>query len=192
MQNHLAATWVVITCAATSVFADDATFELKGRSLGQSPDVACQGAAVTERSETLSAAGMRDIQFPAAICDVYIESVATVSVPEYARLLFWRGQLTRVVIRFGTVDLEPHAAIRSALVDAYGKPTVRRTKPFRTDTWKKGLEQLELWQTDRFPSDVELFLTHIDRWREYEQASTRVDAMIEKLLKDIRQRDLKN
>jgi len=170
--------------------AADFSFTIKGRSLGQSTEIACQGVAPSSQEALLRDAGVVDIQFPAESCQVYLDSVAGVSADEYARLLFWRGKLIRMVIPFGSLDLEPLAALRETLVNAYGRPAVKRSSPFRTDVWRKGEERLELEQTDRLPSEVDLYLTQSVAWAEYLKARQQADLKIKQLQRSSRQRNL--
>lgn len=190
-SHHVIATALLLAVSQQST-ADQATLELKGRRVGQTPAEACQGASVRSQEQLLRDAGLPDVIFPGEACDVHIETVAGVPVPEYARLLFWRGKLIRMVVPFGSLDLAALAALRETLDDAYGPPSVRRSTPFRTDTWNKGPARLELERTDGLPSEVDLYLTHIAGWSEYQKVRDQFSARLEVMKRAQRQRDLRN
>ncbi|ROZ77025.1 hypothetical protein [Ramlibacter sp. WS9] len=74
-------------CAATVNAAD---FQIKSRSLGQSPVAACDGAPIRKLKDPLDAMGLRDVAFPASACDVNLPTVAGLKPTGPAKLLFWK------------------------------------------------------------------------------------------------------
>jgi hypothetical protein len=178
--------------AGTPALAVETAFLLKGRALGQSTETACQGASVESQQELLRTAGIDDLLLPAESCQVYIDSIAGVSVAEPVRLLFWDGKLIRVAVRFGLLELRDLAGVRSTLINTYGTPAARRSALFRTDAWKRPGELLELEQTNHLPSDVGLYLTNTLGWRQYESARKKLSLRLDQLEKARRAADLKN
>ena len=177
-QTFILISLIAVTASQAVAQGSGKSFELKGRSLGQSPELACQGSPLTDHQELVISAGIPGMDYPAASCEVQVLSVADVVVQKPAHLLFWKGQLTRIVIRFGVIDLEPLAQLRGTLVQGFGKSVVRTSKPFRSEVWSRGLEQLQLERTEGMPSDVDLFLTHTSRMSEYKKSRARVEAAI--------------
>jgi hypothetical protein len=166
---------LVLTAALFSSAASSAEFQLKGQTLG-----------ADEKT------GVTDVNFPATGCELAFDTVAGIRLSEPAKLLFWKGRLIRLLVRFESVELNDAAALRAAFMDLYGKPSTRRSAPFRTDTWRSERHSLELEWTDGTPANVGAYLTDSVNWAEYQKVEVLATKAIQALEKKRRSNDLRN
>jgi hypothetical protein len=183
---------LVLTAALFSSAASSAEFQLKGQTLGADEKTACGLAPVTNRQDSLNATGVTDVNFPATGCELAFDTVAGIRLCEPAKLLFWKGHLIRLLVRFESVELNDAAALRAAFMDLYGKPSTRRSAPFRTDTWRSERHSLELEWTDGTPANVGAYLTDSVNWAEYQKVEVLATKAIQALEKKRRSNDLRN
>lgn len=180
---------LVLLILPSQVFAAD--FQLKGRTLGSDEQSACGNAAVSRHQETLVAAGVIDIEFPVSDCELKFDTVAGIAPSEPARLLFWKGRLIRMIVKFKELELEDFAALHGAFKDLYSQPSTKSNPPFRTATWRSGMHALELERTEDFPTNVGAYLTDITGWNEYQRALTKANKEIKELDRRRRSNDVK-
>lgn len=183
---------VLLFLSAFSYQATAADFQIKGRTLGMSESSACGEAPLENRQTTLDAIGIKGIDFPATVCELALDTVAGIKPAGPARLLFWKGRLTRFIVELEHVDLESAAALRTTFINSFGRPSTKHSAPFRTDTWASGKQVLELEWTSRIPADVGAYLTESTGWAEYRKAEARARRAIEALDKKSRSDDLHN
>lgn len=174
---------------ATYAFAAD--FQIKGWELGASETEACRGAQVENHQHLLNATGVTGIDFPAAGCEVALESLAGLKPSSPAGLLFWKGRLIRLIVKFDRLKLSDAADLRTAFTDLYGKSVLKRSGPFRTDTWRSGNQRLELEWTMGMAS-VGVFLTDDPGWAEYERSYDRSSKALEAREQKRRSLDIRN
>ncbi|NMF98418.1 hypothetical protein GPA27_13585 [Aromatoleum toluolicum] len=187
------------TCSAIAAFvllssgnSLAAEFQIKGHRLGEDESSACQDGKVVRLQELLTTIGVGGFDFPATSCDVRFDSVAGLKPSEPAKLLFWNGALIRIVIRFDGLDWSDAAGFRTAFTDLYGKrPSLKRSPPFMTESWRNGGQSLQLEWTTRLKS-VGVYLTDDRAWEEYERARRRADGAVEAAEKKRRSRDVLN
>lgn len=174
--------------SSTAIAAD---FQFKGRALGSDEEHACGQSTITKHQETLDATGVTGIEFPASGCGVTLDTVAGIKPSGPARLLFWKGRLIRMIVEFERLELEDSAALRVAFIDLYGKPSTKRSSPFRTDIWRSGTHTLQLEWANGFPTSVGAYLTDVNGWADYQRVQARATKAIDEIAKKRRSDDLR-
>jgi hypothetical protein len=187
--QHLLAAAVLLPCLA---LAQPSGFAIKGKTLGIDQTEACESAATDDFPKSKEIAAANNIVFLGTACDVPVNSLAGIAQVPPLGLVFWNGKLIRVVARIETMDMHRAASVRSSLMDAYGKPTTRRNKPFVTDTWRaKGQTlQLEMNWDESDSAAAGIYLTNIAGWAEFIKAIDRIERVKSDADRRRRQADL--
>ena len=171
--------------------ANCAEFQVKGRTLGMDEHMACGAAPIESHQTTLDATGLKGFSYPATSCKVFLDTVAGIKPTGPALLLFWKGKLIRLIVRFEEINLIDSATLRTAFINSFGKPKTKRSS-FRTDTWTLGKHKLELEWDDSDSEEVGAYMTDTGGWQEYDAATNAAKAAIKALDEKSRANDLKN
>ena len=174
------------------VLAQVTPFALKGKTLGMDQDQACEGAAVDGFQGVSRVAAEKGVVYLGSACDLPVSSIAGITEVQPLGLVFWDRKLIRVVARIDAMDMDRAAIVRGGLMDAYGKPVTRRSRPFVIDTWKNKHQVLELEMTwsEGDPSAAGIYLTDAQGWGVFMKATERVARTIADKDKRSRQNDL--
>lgn len=146
--------------AICTVGASAAEFQIKGVSLGMSPQQACKGEPVTTeisdivRDNLTHAPKLRTMRTHE--CMLPIENFGGYPALEPATLIFMDGRLVTMKIEMASVAMDAVANLVSALTDEYGRPQISRSNPFTTHRWRKGPSMLEFERTSRTWDDNDL------------------------------------
>lgn len=174
---------------STSAAAD---FQIKGRKLGDRQETACSGSPIVNHQQLVDATGASGLEFPAANCDVLIDTLAHLTPSAPAILLFWKGALVRMIVNFERLELADAAALRSTFTQMHGKPVTKRNPPFSADYWHAKKQTLMIEWTSGLPTSAGVFLTDDKGWAEYERSRDRVDKAMKQQRARLRAQDVSN
>jgi hypothetical protein len=191
-MNHLLKPLLFLSVFALSSTAFAADFQLKGLTLGLEEKATCGQSTITSLQDSLNETGVTGIEFPATGCELIFDTVAGIKPAGPARLFFWKGRLVRFLVDFESLPLSEAASLRATFMDMYGKPSTKRSAPFRTDTWRTSKQSLELEWTDRIPADVGAYMTDTVGWAEYQGVAAKAVKALDVIKKKRQSNDLRN
>lgn len=154
--------------------AQAATFQLKGVSLGAPASVACGTSKVTDNLGEIIRKNKAEV--PSLVdmetneCEVEHTTFGGNRVASPAKLLFFNDALIVFKIELDKLPLSNFVDIYNAFVEDYGKPQRSISRPFVTDTWKRGGETLILERLGREwdDNDVTIILRKDAEYRIFE------------------------
>ncbi len=169
-----------------------ADFQVKGRKIGDSEKAACGSSVIKDSRGQLKTLGVPHVYYPVSTCEVVVESLAGVIPMSAARLLFWEGRLIRLVIEMPPLDLEEAFKFHKAWSDLHGKPSVKKSYHFASNTWISGKTSLALHFAVGLPSQIDVFLTDEVGWGAFERARERAEKALDLMDKKKRNADILN
>jgi hypothetical protein len=169
-------------------------FQIKSKRLGMDPATACEGNPIEDHQRLVNEGVAQNLQFPVSSCEVTVDTVAGYSPTEPMRLLFWKGRLIRLILKFELNEVEDVTSIRGAIGKAYGKPKSRNDKtPFFTELWQAGRQRLELeWMFKSSPMRLGLYVTDESAWSEYDRAKKAIEKAVNSQEQRQRLKDLRD
>lgn len=171
--------------------AHSGPYKLKGFTLGDKVQKACADYPIVDQQKLIDDFDLENVSFPSVSCKINIETIAGVKTSDPLILLFWKGELTRMIVKFESISLEDFAELISTLNQTYGK-SKNTLGLFPTSTWRNGSQELFLERTRDFPSDIGLYLTDLPSWKEREAESTKIKNSMKNKMKKSRIDDLMN
>lgn len=199
MRKHIAAGTVV--CMLGTALAQQGSFTLKGRHLGQDSTSACEGSAGISdplgefvSRNIASAPGLRD---PVSkLCEVPLDSFAGFKPESPMRLLFVKDQLIQAIIPLGVLTWSEHDEVRKALAALYGRPQrdVSNAKDgMLSDNWRTGDQRLSLHSIRGAPgeSSVEVVLWNRQLMSQFQQTVDHNSRLLRGNAQKARQADAK-
>ena len=150
-------------------------FQLKGMTLGSTPEVACGSAPITDSRGDLikkyKAEAPQLDEMGTKECGVEINTFGGSKTSSTAKLLFLDGKLILLKIELFNLALADFVEILKAMTADYGKPKRTISRPFVTDTWKADGATLLMERVGREWDDnhATIILRHDSAYSTYER-----------------------
>ena len=168
--------WIVGFCIVAPADALE-PFQIKGLRLGQSPESACEQSLVTSRLDDLIAnykARAPDlVAMETNECHIDADSFGGIKIDGGIDLLFLSGRLIQAKFSLEPMHWLKYAAIFSPLEQMYGNPSITKSAPFTTHTWRQDRGILSVSRADNSSGEesLEIILRDEVSFRTYEERS---------------------
>lgn len=166
---------IVISALAFHLAAESKPFQLKGITLGTSPETSCGNATIFdsygEMVQKYKHQAPQLLEMGTKECEVEIKTFGGIETTGPAKLLFLDGQLINMKFELSNVTDSNFASLLRVLDEEYGKPKRTVSRPFVTDTWKSRGSTLMVERLGRESgnNDAVIILRQDKGWAVFEQ-----------------------
>jgi hypothetical protein len=194
MFKYLQNLAIVLALLPLLSFAQNTEFSIKGKSIGMTPEQACEGAEVEDHAAIRKIADQLKIIYKGNSCSVAIASIGGLSNPEPLKMFFWDGRLVRLAARVEDLDLAEAFTLGEGLSESYGRSFLKRNPPFTTDTWRKKGEKLELEITriSDHRRSAGIYLSDENEWARFQRSLAQVQSASKEIIRQAGKADILN
>lgn len=188
MKAPLAFLAIALGASGAAMGGDAVALQLKGVKIGDPPESACQGAAITteweDQAKALASRGIKVRSFNASQCAAPVSATAGIQAREPAHILFFDGKAVFLRFTLEAVPIEVQGDILQALKIEFGPWQVKHSSAFSHFRWtRNGVElEVERVKVDLTGDDLNFFLRDTAKFRPFSAEVDRASKALERYM----------